>query len=386
MGRSGAGLSGPALVDDPQEVETTYIVVPTLNERPNLEPLVHSIQRAMQGEDFRILIVDDGSTDGTRELAELLRGRGFPLSVLDRGSKRGIGSAIRDGLSWCLAQGDVGRIVTMDADMSHDPRDLPRLLSVAPRADLVQGSRYVEEGSVGRWSTSRWILSIAANTAVRLLLKTGMREHTTYFRVYSPRAAYFAASVADANGYEWAVGSLSAILAESLRVEEVPIHFEPRKEGSSKMTPAALFQWARYVARQALALNRRQEDLIRISRFALVGLIGLLLNQTILFALHGVGGQPPVVAALIAIEISVLSNFVINDRWTFGDRGGTRSALNRLVRYHGACLVGILANVSLFSLLVLGFGTHYLIASSLGILVGFVANFHGSSVWTWVKS
>src|ERR1700704_4094018 len=95
MGRSGAGLSGPALVDDPQEVETTYIVVPTLNERPNLEPLVHSIQRAMQGEDFRILIVDDGSTDGTRELAELLRGRGFPLSVLDRGSKRGIGSAIR---------------------------------------------------------------------------------------------------------------------------------------------------------------------------------------------------------------------------------------------------------------------------------------------------
>ena len=340
----------------------------------------------MRGEEFRILIVDDGSTDGTRELAERMRDQGFPISVLDRGSKQGIGSAIRDGLSWCLTQGDVGRVVTMDADMSHDPRDLPRLLLVAPHADLVQGSRYIEGGSVGRWSTSRWILSIVANTAVRVLLKTGMKEHTTYFRVYSLHAASLAASVRDANGYEWAVGSLTAILSSSLRVEEVPIHFEPRSEGSSKLTPAALFQWARYVAKQALALDRTHADLVRISRFALVGLVGLLVNQTILFALHGVGGQPPLVAAFVAIEISVLSNFVMNDRWTFGDRGGTRSGLSRLVRYHAACLLGIVANASLFSLLVLGFGTHYLIASFLGILVGFVANFHGSSVWTWVKS
>src|SRR2546421_1622586 len=105
MGRSGAGLSGPSLADDPHEIATTYIVLPTLNERPNLEPLVHSIQRTMQGERLRILIVDDGSTDGTRELVEQLQGQGFPISVLERGSKRGIGSAIRDGLSWCLAQG-----------------------------------------------------------------------------------------------------------------------------------------------------------------------------------------------------------------------------------------------------------------------------------------
>jgi dolichol-phosphate mannosyltransferase len=364
---------------------TTYIVVPTLNERPNLESLVRSIQNVMQGQDFRILIVDDGSTDGTRDLAEQLHGQGFPLFVLDRGSKRGIGSAIRDGLSWCLEHDDVAQVVTMDADMSHDPRDLPRLLSVAPHADLVQGSRYIDEGWIGRWSKGRWMLSIAANTAVRILLKTGMREHTTYFRVYSPRAASLAASVRDADGYEWAVGSLTAILAESFRVQEVPIHFEPRTEGSSKMTPAALIQWARYVANQALALDRRREDLVRVSRFALVGLIGLVVNQMALFAFYGVGRQGPIMAALAAVEVSVLSNFVMNDRWTFADRGGARPILSRLVRYHGACLFGIVASVSVFSLLVLGFGTHYLIANFLGILVGFIANFHGSSVWTWVR-
>jgi dolichol-phosphate mannosyltransferase len=151
------------------------------------------------------------------------------------------------------------------------------------------------------------------------------------------------------------------------------------------MTPAALIQWARYVANQALALDRRREDLVRVSRFALVGLIGLVVNQMALFAFYGVGRQGPIMAALAAVEVSVLSNFVMNDRWTFADRGGARPILSRLVRYHGACLFGIVASVSVFSLLVLGFGTHYLIANFLGILVGFIANFHGSSVWTWVR-
>ncbi len=364
---------------------TRYIVIPTFNERSNLEPLVRSIARFMGGERFRILVVDDGSVDGTRGVAEALAAQGFPVALVNRGSKRGIGSAVRDGLKWCLARGDVTCIVTMDADMSHDPADLPRLVLAASRADLVQGSRYADGGSARNRSLARRFLSLAANSVVRLLLRTGMREHTTYFRVYSPEAARVAASVQDTDGYEWAVGSLAAVLRESLSVEEVPIHFGPRGGGSSKMTPTAVVLWAYFVLRLVWGPSLSRSSLIRLTRFAVVGLFGLAVSQVVLYLLHGVAGWGSLLALLVAIESSIVSNFLINDRWTFRDRGRSVSTSKRLVRFHGSCLVGVVLNVSLFAVLTLGIGLNYLLANVFAIIAGFLANFQGSTVWTWVK-
>jgi len=360
-----------------------YIVAPTLNEAANLPTLVEGINRAMGGRAYRIVLVDDGSTDGTLEIAGSLRAAGRPISVVERGTKLGIGSAIRDGLAWCLGREDADLIVTMDADLSHDPAEIPRLLDAAADAELVQGSRYVPGGRV-MWSWSRRLLSLVANALVHVVLQTGMKEHTTYFRVYSRCAAEAALSAEGCDGYEWALGSLVAIRKRNLGIREVPITFRERDGGSSKMTLPAMIKWIQFVLRRGSEEPGIARTIAQLPRFAAVGALGFVVNQAVLFALHGVAGLYPLLAAVFAVEVSILSNFTLNDRWTFRRRTRSSSRWGRLGTYHGACALGILMNLGVFALLTLGLGVNYLVANFFAILIGFATNFRGSTTWTWV--
>lgn len=152
------------------------VVVPTYNEAENLPRLVGQIEETLRGLSFELIVVDDSSPDGTARVAEHLNAVHGNILVKSRRAKSGLGSAIQAGLRAALEMDDVENILTLDADLSHDPGEIPRLLRASEQADLVQGSRYVEDGRIVGWSFMRSLVSCVANLFCRMLLRMSMHD------------------------------------------------------------------------------------------------------------------------------------------------------------------------------------------------------------------
>jgi len=210
-----------------------WIVVPTYDEADSIEPMV----TALREHDVHVLVVDDSSPDGTGRIADSLAAADARVSVLHRPHKAGLGQAYVAGFTHALAAG-AGHVLEMDADFSHDPADVPRLLAVGRGgADLVLGSRYVPGGGVENWGRRRRILSRGACVYARGVLRLPVRDLTGGFKCFSAealRAIDFAS--ARSEGYAFQVELTNRALRRGLRVVEVPIVFRERREGRSKMS------------------------------------------------------------------------------------------------------------------------------------------------------
>lgn len=213
----------------------TLVIIPTYNEIENIESIV---DRVLAAADADILIVDDASPDGTGELADALAERHPGVSVLHRTEKDGLGGAYLAGFAWGLERG-YWALVEMDADGSHRPEELPRLLEQLIDHDLVLGSRWVPGGKVVNWSRHREILSRGGNLYARLALGIDVRDSTGGYRVFSA-AALRRIDLFDvaSQGYCFQVDLLWRALERGLRVVEVPITFVERVHGESKMSGA----------------------------------------------------------------------------------------------------------------------------------------------------
>lgn len=209
------------------------VIIPTFNEAKSLASTVESLLSEVGSVD--VLIVDDGSQDGTAELADSLASNQARVKVLHRESKMGLGPAYIAGFRYAFANKfDV--VVEMDADGSHQANDLPRILSAIQDADLVIGSRWVSGGGVQNWPVSRLFLSRFGNLYARLLLGTHIHDMTSGFRAY--RAKFLEKLISkpvSSQGYSFQV-ELAYRAAETGTVKEVPITFVERAEGNSKMT------------------------------------------------------------------------------------------------------------------------------------------------------
>jgi dolichol-phosphate mannosyltransferase len=223
------------------------VVVPTYNERPNLEELAARVLAL--GPDYALLVVDDGSPDGTGTLADALAaanpGR---VSVLHRPRKEGIGPAYLAGFARALAAG-TPLVAQMDADLSHDPADLPRLVGAAEGADLVVGSRYAPGGGTAGWSAWRRWLSRAGCAYARAVLGVEVADLTGGFKVWrrSALAGLDLGRIA-ADGYGFQIETTTRALRTGARVVEVPITFRERVAGRSKLSrrivgEAAVLVW-----------------------------------------------------------------------------------------------------------------------------------------------
>jgi dolichol-phosphate mannosyltransferase len=235
-----------------------WIVVPTYNEAANLEPLVHGIREAAP--DAHILVVDDDSPDGTGALADAIAARDQHVEVLHRPGKAGLGLAYVNGFAHALRAG-AGYVLEMDADLSHDPRDVPRLIAAAEAgADLVLGSRYVAGGGVEDWDTLRRVLSRGGCRYARTMLGVGVRDLTGGFKCFRAdtlRAIDF--ETVRSEGYAFQVELTYRALARGLRVEEVPITFRDRRAGDSKMSARIAMEAIWLVP--ALRIARRRDGL-----------------------------------------------------------------------------------------------------------------------------
>jgi dolichol-phosphate mannosyltransferase len=219
-------------------VPGVWLILPTYNEADNLEPLVRAVLPQLDGTALphTILVVDDGSPDGTGEIADRLADELPPVRVLHRARKQGLGRAYLAGFELALDAG-ADLLMEMDADFSHDPRDVPRLIAAAGAADLVLGSRYVPGGGVENWGLSRRLLSRGGCTYARVLLGIPVRDLTGGFKCFNRRVLE-AIDLADvrADGYAFQVELTYRAVRAGYRVAEVPILFRERREGASKMT------------------------------------------------------------------------------------------------------------------------------------------------------
>jgi dolichol-phosphate mannosyltransferase len=228
---------------------SVLVVVPTYNERDNLPLLVDGL---LQHENVKVLVVDDNSPDGTGQLADELGARDPKVRVKHRPRKQGLGRAYIDTFLEVLRERDVegtpgagwDRIVQMDADFSHDPADVPRLLAALDAgADVAIGSRYVTGGSTVNWGLGRRLISRGGSLYARTVLGVGIRDLTAGFKAW--RAATLAsiplAEIAS-KGYGFQVEMKYAALRRGAKIVEVPIRFVDRRIGQSKMSGTIFFE------------------------------------------------------------------------------------------------------------------------------------------------
>ena len=222
--------------------ERILVVVPTYNERENLPKLVDRLLSAQ--EELEILVVDDSSPDGTGKWAEGLASSNPRIHLLSRTAKNGLGRAYIDGFQWAISHG-YDLIVQMDADFSHNPDDVPKLLVGIKEgeADLVIGSRYVGGIRVINWPLKRLVLSVGASYYVKWITGLSVWDPTGGFKCWRRRTLEsIDLSTIRSNGYGFQIEMTHRVWRRGLRVVEVPIIFSDRIEGTSKMSKKIVFE------------------------------------------------------------------------------------------------------------------------------------------------
>jgi dolichol-phosphate mannosyltransferase len=229
----------------------TLVVLPTLEERANIEEVLHRVRGALPT--AHVLVVDDGSTDGTPEIAEAAALVLRQIHVLRRTGTRGLGPAYRAGFGFGLSE-HFEVLVEMDADLSHDPSDLPALVAAIARgADLAVGSRYVPGGATPGWPARRRLLSRAGGWYARTLLRLPLRDVTSGYRAY--RASLIRAidlATVTSTGYGFQIDMSDRARRLGAVITEVPIVFRDRTAGKSKMSAAIVREALAMVTRRAL--------------------------------------------------------------------------------------------------------------------------------------
>jgi dolichol-phosphate mannosyltransferase len=223
-----------------EDLGRVLVIVPTYDERENLRPIAERLSAAVPSAD--LLVVDDGSPDGTGQVADALAAQDPRVHVLHRTQKAGLGAAYTAGFRWARERGyDV--VVEMDADGSHQPEQLPRLLDALSDADLVLGSRWVPGGEVVNWPATRELLSRGGNAYTRRVLGLPLQDATGGFRAYR-RTVLDALPLGDvaSQGYCFQVDLAWQTWCHGFRVVEVPITFVERVRGESKMSRAIVLE------------------------------------------------------------------------------------------------------------------------------------------------
>ena len=346
------------------------IVIPTYNERDNLPVLLERIHRSMSsaGYNYEVIIVDDSSPDGTAEIARTLSHK-YSVKVIVRKDRKGLSSAVLEGIKYSSSD----NIVVMDADLQHPPEVIPSLMAKALRenCEIVVASRYVKGGSVGEWSIVRKSISKGATYVARILLP---KVHV----VSDPMSGFFLlkkyllnSTELDPKGFKILLEVLSR--ANYSKVCEVPYVFGKRFKGESKLGTIEVINYLM----QVLDLSPHWV------RFGIVGTVGSFVNLGIVALLRYVFLIPHIISTAVGIEVSVISNFYMNDEWTFKrERMGKRYA--RLLKFHLSSAAGVITQFITSNLIYyLNIIHESVTAQLIGILAGFVMNYLLSKWYVW---
>lgn len=350
--------SPPFVPTDTERSKRVTVVVPTYKEAENLPHLISRLAKVRQehGLDMDVLIMDDDSQDGS---AELVASRPEEwVKIVVRTKNRGLSPSVLDGMR--RATGDV--LLCMDADLSHPPEAIPQMLGKLDEgADFVIGSRYVRGGSTSDdWGFLRWLNSRVATLLARPL--TNARDPMAGF--FALRRTTFAAGRAF-NPVGYKIGLELIVKCGCERVVEVPIHFEDRQLGKSKLTMRQQLLYVRHLRR---LYTFKFGAWSQLAQFLTVGGLGTLVNLVLLTVFLHVG-MAANAAVAAAIALSMVFNFVLNRRFSFGE-SRRESWLKQFVGFMAACSVGALIN---YAVTLLFIGRLFSLRPQLAALVGIAA-------------
>ena len=222
-------------------MKNILVCIPTYNEKDNINKIIEAV--LSQGDDIEVLIIDDKSPDGTGDIVEKLKAENSRIHLLRRPGKLGLGTAYIDGFKYGLTLPQVGYLMEMDADFSHDPNVIPRFREAIKDADLVIGSRYINGISIVNWPMARLLLSYFASFYVRVITGLPVQDPTGGFKCFRREALErLNLDKIKSNGYCFQIEMSFFIWRAGLRIKEINIIFVDRKEGSSKMSKHIVYE------------------------------------------------------------------------------------------------------------------------------------------------
>lgn len=361
------------------------VVIPTLNERENIAPLLERLDLTLAGTRWEVIFVDDDSTDGTPEAVREI-GRNDPrVRCLQRIGRRGLSTACIEGI---LASASPF-VAVMDADLQHDESLLPGMLNALRHeaCDIVVGSRYVAGGGVGEWDKTRANMSGLATKLSRLICKTEIADPMSGF--FMLRRDVFESAVRGLSGQGFKILlDLLASLPTPPRLKELPYQFRNRRYGESKLDTMVAWEFGMLLADKLVG----QIVPVRFALFALIGALGVVVDLIVLSLALTVGAGF-IAAQAIATLVAMTSNFFLNNVFTYRDQRLKGWRLWRgLLSFYVICALGAVANVG-FAAFVFAGDAHWLagfkgipwLASVAGVIVGSVWNYAVSSVFTWKR-
>jgi len=350
------------------------VIVPTYNEAENLPYLVERVHASLSAYDYELIIVDDNSPDGTGTLAEELA-RKRPIKVVHRPGKMGLATAVIDGFR--QASGDILGVI--DADLQHPPEKIPELLAAMAKADIVIASRYVKGGGTRGWTFTREMISRGAKILPRFLFAKirSVKDPLSGFFLF--RREVIQDVTLNPVGYKILLEIL--VKGKHNGIVEVPYIFGGRERGRSTFNRKEQINYLKHLWR----LIQSEKEAERFVKFCLVGGSGVFVNMGVYWLLERWGGLRDTFAHPLSVETAILSNFILNEVWTFRDRreGRVGALLGRMLRFNLICGVGWALNFMMFYSLTRGFGLYDMAALLIAILVAMLFNFILNKWWTW---
>jgi dolichol-phosphate mannosyltransferase len=352
------------------------IVVPTFNERDNVEPLLELLASVLENVEWEVIFVDDDSADGTAARVREIAARDPRVRCLQRIGRRGLSTACIEGVLASAAP----YVAIMDGDLQHDERLLPRMLETLKResVDLVVGSRHVSGGGIGDLSQRRAEISNFATRLSRIICKTAIADPMSGF--FMMRRQVFENAVRGLSGQGFKILlDLLASSPEPVRLKELPYQFRRRRHGASKLDTLVAWEFGMLIADKMVG----HLVPVRFALFAFIGAIGLAVHLAVLRLALTMPALDFTKSQAIATVVAMTSNFFLNNLFTYRDQRlrGLR-LLRGLFSFYLICAVGAIGNIGIASY-VFAADQQWWIAGIAGAIVGSVWNYAVSSVFTW---
>jgi len=360
---------------------STLVVIPTYNEKENLEKIVEAVK--LQDVPADILVVDDNSPDGTGKIADHLCQKYSWVKVLHRTQKVGLGKAYVAGFKWGLGRG-YKKLISMDADFSHPVEALSDMIETCASNTVALGSRYIKGGKIVGWNLERYLNSWGANLVTRTILQIRAKDTTAGFKCYPEQFLNkIDLDKIQSAGYAFQVEMLLLAQDNNFKIKEIPITFTDRVAGESKIQ-GELAKSAKIVFKLAIA----KQSYRQFAKFAVVGAINTLVDWAVFYLLllsTGVDTQlVKQIFKALSFMVSATSNYMMNRVWTF--RSKDKKILQQALRFFTVALGGLVINQVIFYLIT-GLGH---MADIYGLILATASatlwNFIFNKKWTFCES
>lgn len=363
--------------EDRQGVVDVSIIIPTFNEKDNIEILLERINTHVKNFKYEVIFVDDDSPDKTALKVQELSIK-YPAMCIVRKNEKGLATAVVEGFKH--AKGEI--FVVMDADLQHPPEKIKYLIEeIEKGSDIAIGSRYVEKNGegFGEFSSTRKIISKSANILAKTLFSKLLKVNDIQSGFFALKKNVVENIDLKPKGYKILLEILA--IGNYKTVKEVPFIFEKRKKGQSKLKTGVIFEYLFHLA----SLFWRENETKRITKFMLTGLAGIVVSVGLLWFLTEIVEIFYVTSGIISKEAGTLFSFGLSEIWVFNDRikVSLMGSLKRCFQFNLNRLVTVTMVILVMAILTEFFGVYYIISNFVGILLAFPVNYVLSNKYIW---